>query len=174
MKFLSVLFLVLSLSAEYNKPNFEQIALEYFSERIESEDVFRKSCDCKPKYNLDLALLIYDSSCFELLDHMNIVFMNWNIDWQDSLIWSGMETESIGINLLKDNERIRSTTIKENFSENHYLIRFSERVYFDGLTYLEMNLKDKKECSGMNYIFQMNETGQVLKFKAQPMCDYHW
>lgn len=169
-KILTILSIVLTINAFGQEVNYEMKAIEYYIDNIESDTTFHQGCDCGYyDYDTEKNLNIYDSSYSEIEPKMALTAFQF--EWTDSLLWTGLNTEKVQIqNDLKFN-RIQLTKDSKNFNSNHYLIRFSNRLQYKNWTIIEFNIKSEKRCSGINYFFLFNETGQVENYKTTIWCD---
>lgn len=168
--FLLMIFITIGLNSFSQEINYEITAIQYFIENIESKSIFKNSCDCNTlKYEPENKLVIFDSSYIEINPKMAL--LHFQFDWNDSLLWYSINDKKINIKNDNSLERIKLTKDSKNFNSNHYLIRFSNRLYYNDWVILEFNIKKSEDCSGLNYLFLINKNGQIEKYKLIVLCD---
>lgn len=173
MKKIIQLFLLLFTLQSYSQEiNYEMIAIQYFIKNIESKSIFQNSCDCNNLiYEFEKELIVFDSSYIEIDPKMALI--DFQIEWNDSLLLYLINDEKINIKNDNSLEKIKLTKDSKNFNSKHYLIRFSDRLYFNDWVILEFNIKSSEDCSGLNYLFLINKSGQIEKYKLIVLCDNH-
>lgn len=169
-KILTIILILISISVFGQKVNYELKAIEYFINQIESDTIFHQGCDCVYyDYDKNKTLTIYDSSFSEIEPKMALTAFQF--EWADSLLWTSLNSEKIQLKSDSNLGRINLTTNPKNFDENHYLIRFSDRLHYGNHTFIEFNIKSEKRCSGINYLFLFNDKGLIENYKMTIWCD---
>lgn len=153
-KILSILSIVLTINAFGQEVNYEIRAIEYYINYIESDTTFYQECDCVYyDYDTEINLTIYNSNYSEIEPKMALAAFQF--EWTDSLLWTDLNTENVQIlNDLKSN-RIQLTKDSKDFSSNHYLIRFSNRLQYENWTIIEFNIKSEKKMFRNQLLFPL-------------------
>lgn len=147
--------------------NYEAMALDYFINQLESDSVFDNACDCASyRYDKKRYLMIYDSSYIDA--EPDLVFDLFEFD---SSAQSDIEFVDVDVDINLDNPRLKFTSDPQNFSQTHYLVRFSSRFRIGNETIIELNIKPEKRCSGINYLFHFDQNHKIESFEQVVWCD---
>lgn len=167
---LTILSILLTMNAFGQEVNFEMKAIKYFINKIESDTIFHEACDCVyEEYDTEKILTIFDSSYTVLIPQLALTAFQF--EWVDSLLWTAVNIEKVQLQNDSELGRIKLTENSKDFNSNHYLVRFSSRLKYKNWTIIEFNIKSESKCSGINYLFLFNETGQIENHKKIIWCD---
>ncbi len=152
--------------------NYEQKALDYFLNKIENGDLFKNTCDCKQfEYNTKLPLVILQESSSSVNQALGICKVG--LPWNDSLLNTKLDWKKVKLKLKSNQQRIQFTKNLQDFNNQHYFLQFADRLLYKNRVVIELNIRPKESCSGVNYIFLFNEKGEIEKHQLLVLCDSH-
>ncbi len=168
--FFTFAVLLYSVWGSSQNVNYESLVLNYYVDQLENRKQFADCCDCSsPSYKLKKTLLVYDSTYFKA-DWMvaSSVFSLEKPDSEDAI---RLGSDDLTLKLEVSNSRIKLTSNPKDFSEQSYLIRFSQRIYYQDYVIISFNLKSDAACSGFDLFFFCNKKGEIINYKKIIMCD---
>ena len=150
-------------------PNYEQKALLYFQSDTVLQNKLEHQCDCREKFDKTFPFLFFDS-----------VYLRIDIDLALSKLQIKSSNDRNVLNITTDSLNkiifISSTNVKramnaKDFRTGHYLVRFSERIHVGNEVIIEMLVKSRASCSGINYYFSLGPEGNIIRAIPMIWCD---
>jgi len=150
--------------------NYESLVLNYYVNQLENRNLFDDCCDClSPSYKLKKTLLVYDSTYIKA-DWL-VASTVFSLEKSNSEDAFKLRTEDLSLKLEVTNTRVKLTSNPTDFGQKSYLIRFSQRIYYQDWVIISFNLKSDATCSGFDFFFFCDKKGEILNLRKFIWCD---